>query len=184
MDSDDHPRPGHPRYDEATALEVTVRAIRHAQGKKNPTTSRPAHPNGTPRPRIFCALFTARWAAILLIPIIQTDRLPTVFRTRVIKIIRQNSRLQNYFHRVRIRARPAISGRSVSPSRGYACGFFFGSSDLRIDRLWNLHDCRSNDLDFDEWLQACEACNECKNKQQGGKPVAADAKMNRLPTRR
>jgi hypothetical protein len=28
--------PGHPRYDEAQALENTVRAIRKAQGKSNP----------------------------------------------------------------------------------------------------------------------------------------------------
>jgi hypothetical protein len=28
--------PGHPRYEEAMALEMTVRATRRAQGKKNP----------------------------------------------------------------------------------------------------------------------------------------------------
>ena len=34
MNSDDRPRPGHPRYDEAIALEMTVCATRRAQAKK------------------------------------------------------------------------------------------------------------------------------------------------------
>ncbi|MGF6768837.1 hypothetical protein P3T18_001307 [Paraburkholderia sp. GAS199] len=36
MENDDHLRPGHPLYEEAMALELTVRTLRHAQGKKNP----------------------------------------------------------------------------------------------------------------------------------------------------
>jgi hypothetical protein len=36
MDNDDRLRPGHPLYEEAMALELTVRTLRHARGKKNP----------------------------------------------------------------------------------------------------------------------------------------------------
>ncbi|CAB3721207.1 MULTISPECIES: hypothetical protein [Paraburkholderia] len=36
MENDDRLRPGHPLYEEAMALELTVRTLRHAQGKKNP----------------------------------------------------------------------------------------------------------------------------------------------------
>jgi hypothetical protein len=36
MDNDDRLRSGHPLYEEAMALELTVRTLRHAQGKKNP----------------------------------------------------------------------------------------------------------------------------------------------------
>jgi hypothetical protein len=36
MDNDDRLRPGHPLYEEAMALELTVRTLRHAQGKMNP----------------------------------------------------------------------------------------------------------------------------------------------------
>jgi len=36
MNDDDPLRPGHPHYNEAVALELTVRTMRRAQGKKNP----------------------------------------------------------------------------------------------------------------------------------------------------
>jgi hypothetical protein len=36
MENDDRLRPGHPLYKEAMALELTVRTLRHAQGKQNP----------------------------------------------------------------------------------------------------------------------------------------------------
>ncbi|MFM0742166.1 hypothetical protein PQQ51_33500 [Paraburkholderia xenovorans] len=35
MNDDDPLRPGHPHYNEAVALELTVRTMRRAQGKKN-----------------------------------------------------------------------------------------------------------------------------------------------------
>ncbi|MGF6664985.1 hypothetical protein QF000_006653 [Paraburkholderia atlantica] len=36
MNEDNRIRPGHPLYNEAMALEMTVRTTRRAQGKKNP----------------------------------------------------------------------------------------------------------------------------------------------------
>ncbi|MBK5053834.1 hypothetical protein IQ289_36310 [Burkholderia sp. R-70006] len=124
MNSDDRPRRGRPRYADAMALEMNVCATRRAQAKKTPGDFTAGTPEWDAATKDFLGDIYRAIAAILLSLIIQTDWLPTGVRTRAIKIIRQNTRLQNYFHRVRLRARPAISGRSVSPSRGYACGFF------------------------------------------------------------